>query len=522
MKRASIVTLFLLFCCGLCPPQSTTAAPNELTVIMKSPPMHLNSALTSSTQSIQIATQIFASPLRYDLNWTPHPYLASSWEFSEDKKSLTLHLVPEATFHDGKPVTSEDVAFSILTIKQNHPFKTMFAPVTAVDTPDPHTAVIRLSHPHPAILLCLSPPLCPVLPKHVYGDGQDIRTHPKNIAPIGSGPFRFVEMKAGEYAILEKNPTFFLKDRPVLDKVIFKFIKDPSSRMMAMSQGEAQLFPLMENTRNIARLKKEAHLAVTNRGYEGIGGHTWLEFNLRKKELSDIRVRKAINHAINRGFIIEKLHNNLSSSSTGPLTPQSPFYEPKVESYPYDLKKAQALLDEAGCKPGKDGVRFSLTLDFEPGLPEQQKMVAEYLKSQLRRVGIDVQLRSSPDWASWAERVSNWNHDMTLAIMFSWGDQVIGTHRSYISGNIRKGVAYSNMSGYHNARVDELLSQAAQEMDPVRRKELYGEFQKIVVADAPMAYLNLIPFNTVYDKRVQNVFTSIWGPLSPMDTVYMK
>ena len=67
-----------------------------------------------------------------------------------------------------------------------------------------------------------------------------------------------------------------------------------------------------------------------------------------------------------------------------------------------------------------------------------------------------------------------------------------------------------------------MLSQAAQEMDPVRRKELYGEFQKIVVADAPMAYLNLIPFNTVYDKRVQNVFTSIWGPLSPMDTVYMK
>lgn len=87
-----------------------------------------------------------------------------------------------------------------------------------------------------------------------------------------------------------------------------------------------------------------------------------------------------------------------------------------METYPLDLGKARALLDEAGYKPGKDGVRFALTLDFEPGLPEQQKMVAEYLKSQLRKVGIDVRLHASPDWSSWAERVSNGTHDMTLAI----------------------------------------------------------------------------------------------------------
>ena len=90
------------------PDRSILATGQELTVIMKSPPMHLNNAVTSSTQTIQIATQLFASPLRYDLDWNPEPYLASSWSFSEDKKSLTLHLVPDAVFHDGKPVTSED------------------------------------------------------------------------------------------------------------------------------------------------------------------------------------------------------------------------------------------------------------------------------------------------------------------------------------------------------------------------------------------------------------------------------
>ena len=111
---------------------------------------------------------------------------------------------------------------------------------------------------------------------------------------------------------------------------------------------------------------------------------------------------------------------------------------------------------------------------------------------------------------------------MTLAITFSWGDPVIGTHRSYMSGNIRKGVAYSNMSGYRNGRVDALLEQAGQEMDPAKRAALYKEFQEIVADEAPIAYLNVIPYYTVYDKRLQNVVTSIWGPLSPMDTVSFK
>ena len=155
MKRFFTAAASFLVC-FLCLTGPSRATGQELTVIMKSPPMHLNNAVTSSTQTIQIATQLFASPLRYDLDWNPEPYLASSWSFSEDKKSLTLHLVPDAVFHDGKPVTSEDVAFSIMAIKANHPFKTMFEPVEAVDTPDPHTAVIRLSKPHPAILLCLA------------------------------------------------------------------------------------------------------------------------------------------------------------------------------------------------------------------------------------------------------------------------------------------------------------------------------------------------------------------------------
>ena len=144
------------------------------------------------------STQLFASPLRFDDKWNPQPYLAESWKLADDGKSLTLNLRKNAVFHDGKPVTSADVAFSIMAIKANHPFQTMMGPVEKVDTPDPYTAIIRMSVPHPAIVLAMSPALCPILPKHIYGDGKDLKTHPRNSADVvGSGPFKLVEFKAG-------------------------------------------------------------------------------------------------------------------------------------------------------------------------------------------------------------------------------------------------------------------------------------------------------------------------------------
>ena len=136
-------------------------------------PRHLNGAVQSGIATAVPSTQLFASPLRFDDKWNPQPYLAESWKLAEDGMSLTLNLRKNAVFHDGKPVTSADVAFSIMAIKANHPFQTMLGPVERVDTPDAHTAIIRMNHPHPAIVLAMSPALCPILPKHVYADGPD-------------------------------------------------------------------------------------------------------------------------------------------------------------------------------------------------------------------------------------------------------------------------------------------------------------------------------------------------------------
>jgi len=188
-------------------------------------PRHLNGAVQSGIATAMPSTQLFASPLRFDDQWKPQPYLAESWKLAEDGKSLTLNLRRNAVFHDGKPITSADVAFSIMAIKANHPFQTMLGPVEKVDTPDPYTAIIRMNAPHPAILLAMSPALAPILPRHIYGDGADLKTHARNSADVvGSGPFKLTEFRAGQRIVMERFDKFFLPGRPYLDKLVFNIV----------------------------------------------------------------------------------------------------------------------------------------------------------------------------------------------------------------------------------------------------------------------------------------------------------
>ncbi|GIX46716.1 MAG: solute-binding transporter (periplasmic) [Candidatus Tectimicrobiota bacterium] len=502
------------------------AAPKRggtLIAVLGNSPRHLNPAVQSGVVTGVPGTQIFASPLRYDANWQPQPYLAKRWEVSPDGLAVTLHLVEEATFHDGHPVTSEDVAFSVQVVKENHPFQTMFAPVERVETPDAHTAILRLAQPHPAILLAMSPALLPILPKHVFGDGQDLKTHPRNLAPIGAGPFKFVEYKPGEYIILERNEHFFLKGKPYLDRIIFKIILDKSTEALAFERGEAHYGAYSAiSLRVLDRLEKLPHLKTTTRGYEAIGPLNWLAFNLRRKPLDDLRVRKAISYAIDRDFITQRLHYGRSRRATGPIAPDSPFYTDEVEPYDLDLARANRLLDAAGHVRGADGTRFSLTIDYIPGFPEQQKNIAEYLKSQLKKIGIDLQVRAAPDFPTWAQRVANWEFDLTLDIVFNWGDPVIGVHRTYLCSNVRKGVIWSNTQGYCNPKVDALLAQAAVELDVEKRRALYHAFQRLVVDELPVAWINVVPFHTLYHADLRGLPLSIWGAFSPFDELYWE
>ncbi len=498
------------------------ASPNTLVIATTQVPRHFNGAVQSGMATAMPSAQIFASPLRYDENWKPQPYLAQSWDVAPDGLSVTLHLVKNALFHDGQPVTSEDVAFSIMAIKANHPFQTMLAAVDKVETPDPFTAIIRLSHPNPALLLAMSPALMPILPKHVYGDGQDLKTHPANLKPIGSGPFKLTEYKQGEYYTLEKFDKFFIPGRPKLDRIVVRLVSDPNAAIVSMERGDVSALPFVTGVRDIDRLEKAPNVVVTDKGFAGIGALNWLAFNTRKKPLDDVRVRQAIAYAANRDFIISKLMGGKAVPATGPIAPGSPLAESAVETYKVDYVKAAALLDAAGYPKAADGSRFSLTIDYIPGADEQQRNVAEYLRSQLKRVGINLEVRAAPDFPTWAQRVSNYDFDLTMDTVYNWGDPIIGVNRTYLSSNIRKGIIWSNTQQYSNAKVDELLQAAALETSPEKRKALYSEFQKIVVADVPIYFINATPYYNAFSKGLADLPTSIWGVMSPLDEIYWQ
>lgn len=483
-------------------------------------PRNLNGAVQSGIATGFPAAQLFATPLRYDENWDPQPYLAESWSTSDDGLKVTLNLVKNAKFHDGTPITSKDIAFSVEVIKANHPFKSMFAPVESVDTPDDHTAILNLSKPHPALMLAMSGQLMSIIPQHIYGDVpiDEVKTHPRNNENVvGSGPFKLVEFKSGEHVILERFDDFFMEGRPYLDKVVMRIITDPAARAIAYENGELHMGAFESLPRIIKRLQGVDGLTVTPDGYGAVGPLDWLAINTTKGPLKDVRVRKAIAYAVDKNFIQNALMLGTAKDSRTGIHPDSPFYSGDVEGYDVDLDKANALLDEAGF-PAKDGKRFDLTIDFGwPGVKPQ----VEYVKAALKKVGIDVEVRASADFPTWAKRMGTMDYDLSWDTVFNWGDPVIGVHRTYDSTNIAKGV-WSNTQGYANARVDEIMAAAAIEPDAEKRKALYAEFQQIIADEVPVYHTNTLPYHTVYSSKVGNPPLGIWGTSTPIDRTYLK
>ena len=493
-----------------------------LVMLSSQVPRHFNPAVQSGIATMAPGAHIFASLVRSDADWKIHPYLATNWSTSADGLSVTFKLRTDATFHDGKPVTSADVKFSIETQKANHPFKTSLGAVSGVDTPDAHTVIVRLKHPHPALLLAMSTVIVPIIPKHIYGDGKNPKTHPRNVKNVvGSGAYILKEYKRAQYILLERNPNYFLKGRPYIDRIIYRIIRDSSSRVIALEQGNGHMMPFMSEVANVVRLKKNENLVVTDKGFAAIGPITWLAFNTKEGPTADVRVRRAIAYAIDRKFITQQLHRGVSIPSKGPIVPASPFSSDDVETYEVNLKKAEALLEEAGHKKKADGTRLELTIDYLPAFQDTQQRIAEYARAQLKKVGIKVTVRNSPDFPTWARRVANWQFQMTMDLVFNWGDPVIGVHRSYLCNNVRK-VIWSNTQQYCNPAIDKILEAAGKETDQAKRRALYIEFQKLLAKDLPVYWINVLPFHTAYNKNLGNPPVSIWGVVSPMDDIYWK
>ncbi len=479
-------------------------------------PRHLNGTVQSGYATAVPGTQLNAGLLLYDAEWNPQPYLAESWEVAEDGLSVTVNLVQNAVFHDGEPITSEDVEFSILTAQAHHPFKTMFAPVTGVDKPDDFTAVINLSQPHPAILLAMSPALLPIIPEHIFNDGQEMPTHPRNSEDfIGSGPFQLVEYNPESIIRMERFDDFFIEGRPYLDEIVIEIFPDASPIVLGLENGTTHLSSAA-GPGDIVRLQDNPDLIVTSDGHEAIGQITWLEFNLADPVLGVKEVRQAIAYALDRDFMVEALDLGLTNPALTGITPFSPFYNGDVEAYEQDLDTARQLLADAGFAEGE----IELTIEYIPGFPQGQAY-AEYAVQALEEIGITLSLNPSPDFPTWAERVSTGDYQMTTNNVWNWGDPVIGVHRTYLSSN-RVGVIWTNNTGYENTEVDSLLDQAGQTFDEAERADLYAQFQEIVADEVPIYFVSNPPFWQIYQPSVQNPPLNIWGQMSPMHEVWLS
>ena len=484
----------------------------------------LNPGVQSGAATGGPGSQLFAGLVLVDKDYEIQPYLAKSWKISEDQLTVTFNLAENARFHDGEPITGEDVKFSFETVTANHPFgPAMFSKIKEITVPEARKVQLKLSQPVPGLLLSLQPLLMPILPKHIFDDGQDMKTHPRNMENvIGSGPFKLEENNPAERLTLVRNDDFFLEEGPYLDRLVYQLVKDPLTRVLMMEKGEIDYAPFSGIRPNDAqRLEKVDNLTITTDGYEAIGYIHYLELNLRKEEFAKLEVRQALSHAIDTDFVARILFGGRIKPGTGPLHTGNPYYSADVTTYDADMEKAASLLDGAGYPVGSDGKRFAFVLDIPSWATQAHVPMAEYIQAQLAKLDIEVELRRAPDFGTWVKRVSSWEYDATMNGSFNYPDPTIGVHRHFKCDNIRN-VIWSNTQGYCDEEVDALLDKAAVETDQSVRAQLYADLQRKISTEIAKIYMPQDFSATVYNARVKNLPDTPFGALAPLHKVYLE
>ena len=500
-----------------------------LVMLVQPEPPTLASYLSTSGPIGMVAAKIYDGLLEYDTELKPQPGLAESWTVSPDGMTITFKLRKGVKFHDGKPLTAADVQFSIMDVaKVTHPRgPNTFLAVTEVQTPDDHTVVLKLSEPAPYMMMAFSGYETPILPKHVFGQG-DLRSHPNANKPIGSGPFKFTEWKKGQYIRLDRNPDYWKKGQPYLDRIVARFIADPSTRTAALEKGEAHFAAMGAVPFNDAKkLAAIPSLTVTTKGHEMISPVSELLLNTKNKPLDDKQVRKAIAYAMNRQFIIDNIWFGYGKPATGPMSSNfapSGLYTDEVTVYEVGdegVDMANKILDDAGYAKNAEGVRFELMHDSLPYGQEWTRF-GEYVQQQLGKIGIKVTIRQE-DVARWLKRTyTDHDFDTTANYLYNLSDPVVGVHRAVHSSTIKPGTVFTNGSYWSDPKVDELLNKAKVEPDAKKRGALYAEALKYVAEEIPIIWIHEMNFPTVINNQFDDVIVSALGVYSNFDRAYKK
>lgn len=481
----------------------------SVVVAVTGDPGGLNPAITTQGGVHTICGSIFSGLVAQDFDLNPVPDLATSWEVSPDGLIYTFHLAPNAEFHDGVPVTSEDVRFTFEELLLKFHSRTRASigdKLNRIWTPDAHTVGFEFKTPYAAFLQLIDVTNAPIMPKHLF-ENQDPMTNPRNTNPVGSGAFKFREWAKGDRITLVRNERYFKSGKPYLDRVVYKVMPSAATATIAFENGEADYF-LNPTPLDIERLNKLPGVVITEKGREGFAGVETVVLNLNNAPLSDVRVRQAMAYAIDKKYIVEKIAFGKGTVATGPISSQLKWaHNPNVFKYERNLPLAEQMLDDAGFKRDSEAVRFHLKFVYAASYAK----VVEVVRDQLRDVGIVVDLEQL-EFSAAVDRVYiKKDFDLGFASYENGPDPDIGVKRTVISGNIGA-IPFSNGASYRNARVDALFDLAASETDRQKRAAYYFEAQDIFAQDVPYLWLYEPQPSTAYRNGLQGMY--LWSAKS--------
>jgi peptide/nickel transport system substrate-binding protein len=441
------------------------------------------------------------------------PELAREWEIQGDRVHV-FRLHKGVTFHDGQPCTATEVKASLERVRDKaqspiHAWKLEL--LEHIETPDSHTVKLHFSKPYPFLRVALTGSTgragTIVSVKAAKEKGKAFGRN-----PVGTGPFKFVEWKEGDFILLEKNPNYWETEGgarlPYLDKVLIKFIIEPSTLVAAVKTGEVDGINSVA-PQFVADLRRDPRLNV----FTAVGGN-WrcLHFNLAKEPFSDKALRKAVTFAIDRKEIVDRVEFGEAIVAHGPISPpMGEFYDPAFETGKngqyFDLEQAKAFMKQSKYAAGVD---VSLLSNNSGTAPRQ----AEVLQAQLAKIGVRVkiELADSPTFRRRWLQERQWD-----LVQIQWDADLDPDETLY--PELHSAEAW-NAGRWGNKDFDRAVEGARAEADPKKRKKFYEEAVKAIIEDAPVAIILHANEQKVFAKHVKN-FQMIPAGLINMHHVWL-
>jgi peptide/nickel transport system substrate-binding protein len=491
-------------------PAQTPARGGTAVIVVQADPGHLNPAISTAAHVHAVADSLFNGLVELDRDFRPQPDLAQRWAVSDGGTVYTFWLAPNVKWHDGRPFTSADVKFTFDELLLKHHARSrsgIGSVLAAIEAPAPDRVVFRLRRPYGALLQLLNVTEAPILPQHVY-QGADPLTHPANLKPVGTGPFKFDSYRTDQQVVLVRNPDYFKPGLPYLDRLVFRIIPDSGAQTLALLAGEADYLPLVSAV-DVERLRARPELTLAQTSY-GSGGSnciSTLGYNLERKALADLRVRQAIAHAIDREQLLRDVQFGIGKVATAPISSGLTWAHASGALARYaspNPQRAAELLDAAGFAPAADGTRLTLELLHFPTF----NRIGEVLRQNLAKVGIRVVQRPLERAAFIDAVFTQRAFDLNIISYCNGADPDSGVRRMYMSNNIGN-VPFSNAAAYRNPEVDRLFALAAETDNYDERGRHYAAVQRILADELPYWWLTETVVSTAWRSRLQG-----WQPWS--------